>query len=69
MIAPLMQLVWEGFAERIVPQVDASFAPIGERLVERYDDLLREAAASASTMVHGDYRLENLLLGESGTRD
>ncbi len=66
---PYTQAGWELFAERIVPRIDPAFAAIRERVAERYGDLLRKGAASASTLVHGDFRLENLMMGERGSED
>ncbi len=68
-IEPIVQRAWGLFAQRIVPRVDPAFVPIGERIVERFGDLLREGAASASTLVHGDFRLKNVLMGERGGED
>jgi hypothetical protein len=68
-ITPPVRAGWQLFAERLLPGIDASFAPLGERLMERYAEVFLDAAASASTLVHGDFRLENLLFGEAGTPD
>ena len=67
--APLMEDGWGPFAERIVPRVDAAFLPVGERLVRQFADTLTRGAASASTLVHGDFRIENFLFGEAGSAD
>ena len=55
------------FAERIVPRVDPSFLPIGERLVRDWGTLFERGAASGATLIHGDFRIENFLFGERGT--
>lgn len=67
--APLMEDGWGPFAERIVPRVDAAFLPVGERLVRDFADTLTRGAAFASTLVHGDFRIENFLFGEPGSAD
>ena len=67
--APLVEDGWAPFAERIVPRVDPAFLPVGERLVREFADILARGAASASTLVHGDFRIENFLFGEPGGAD
>ncbi len=61
-------LGWPLFVERFAdePWMPA-FQPIGVRLNARLKELLERGAASASTIVHGDYRLENFMFGEAGT--
>lgn len=66
---PLVQGGWDLFAERIVPRVDPSFLPIGERLVRDWGTLFERGTASGATLIHGDFRIENFLFGERGTRD
>ena len=66
---PLVEGGWELFAERIVPRVDPDFLPVGERLVRDFSGIFERGAASAATLVHGDFRIENFLFGEPGTPD
>ncbi len=67
--APLVEDGWGPFAERIAPRVDAAFVPVGERLVREFGDIFARGAASASTLVHGDFRIENFLFGAPGSAD
>ncbi len=65
--APLVEDGWAPFAERIVPRVDPAFLPVGERLVREFGNIFERGAASAATLVHGDFRIENFLFGEAGS--
>lgn len=67
--APLVQGGWPSFAERIVPRVDPAFLPVGERLARDFGTVYERGAASAATLIHGDFRIENFLFGEPGTDD
>ncbi len=60
---------WEPFAQRIVPRVDPAFLPVGERLAREFSGIFERGAASAATLVHGDFRIENFLFGEAGSDD
>jgi hypothetical protein len=66
---PLVEGGWELFAEQVVPRVDPAFLPVGERLVREFAGIFARGAASAATLVHGDFRIENFLLGKPGTPD
>ena len=66
---PLVEGGWEMFAEQVVPRVDPGFLPVGERLVREFAGIFERGAASAATLVHGDFRIENFLFGEPGTAD
>ena len=66
---PLVQGGWEAFAERIAPKIDPAFVPVGERLVRDWGTLYERGAASGATLIHGDFRIENFLFGEPGTKD
>jgi len=52
-----------GLARQAVA-LPARFRPIADRAVERYPALLEEAATPPLTVVHGDYRLDNLFFDE-----
>ncbi len=67
--APLVQGGWESFASRIVPRIDTAFLPVGERLVREWGSIYERGAASAATLIHGDFRIENFLFGERGAED
>ena len=67
--APLVQGGWESFAERIVPRIDPAFLPVGERLTREWGSIYERGAASAATLIHGDFRIENFLFGERGGGD
>ena len=66
---PLVQGAWDLFAERVVPEVCPDFLPVGERLARDYAELYPRGAASAATLVHGDFRSENLLFGDPDSRE
>ena len=66
---PLVEGGWGLFAERIVPRVDPNFLPVGERLVRDFAGIFERGAASAATLVHGDFRIENFLFGRPGAPD
>lgn len=66
---PLVEGGWEMFAEQVVPRVDPDFLPVGERLVRDFAGIFERGAASAATLVHGDFRVENFLFGKAGTPD
>ena len=57
---------WEMFGGNLVP---AEFEKIGEAFAQQMPALLVKGAASASTLMHGDYRLENFMFGEPGSPD
>ena len=59
-----MQGGWPLFAERVVRRVCPEFEPIGERLARDFGALYARGEASAATLVHGDFRSENLLFGD-----
>ncbi|MCY4390533.1 MAG: phosphotransferase [Chloroflexi bacterium] len=66
---PLVEGGWEMFAEQVVPRVDPDFMPVGERVVRDFAGIFERGAASAATLVHGDFRIENFLFGQPGTPD
>lgn len=45
------------------------FAATAERIVEQLVELQAPTAGSPRTLVHGDYRLENMMFGEPGSAD
>jgi aminoglycoside/choline kinase family phosphotransferase len=60
----LLPEVWRGFRERYAGDLDADVHEAGEAL---FGDLERYLAADTEpwTVVHGDYRLDNLMFGDS----
>lgn len=53
----------------MVPKVDPGFMPVGERLVRDFGAIYERGAASAATLIHGDFRIESFLFGEPGSDD
>lgn len=53
---------WEIAREQIA--APPGFAAIADRTVERYPDLLAEAASPPLTVIHGDYRLDNMFFDQ-----
>lgn len=68
-ITPIIQAGWDLFADRFGARVDPDFLPVGERLARDFATIFPRGATSASTLIHGDYRLENFLFGEPGSPD
>ncbi|WP_179469588.1 DUF7064 domain-containing protein [Mycolicibacterium vinylchloridicum] len=72
--APLNQALvaslWAGFADRYADAITPDQRLVCERLVESFDAYLAEEAVSdrIKGLVHGDYRLDNLLFGRPGSR-
>jgi hypothetical protein len=69
MVGGLIDLAWASFWERLGPRLDPRFEEVGLRLRAQVRELVADGAASASTLVHGDYRIENFMFGEPGTAD
>lgn len=64
----LIGQLWAGFSERYADSIAPEHRAVCERLVAAFDAYLdAEAAADrAEGLVHGDYRLDNMLFGSSG---
>ncbi|OBK25891.1 phosphotransferase [Mycobacterium asiaticum] len=64
MVAPL----YAGFIERYGDRIAPAHRTVCDRLVEAFDGYLAQQAASGGIqgLVHGDYRLDNLLFGAAG---
>ncbi len=62
-LAAALPVLWAGFCERYDGRLDADTIALGERFVP---DVARyyASARGAETIVHGDYRLDNLLFGD-----
>ncbi|SBS70265.1 Aminoglycoside phosphotransferase [uncultured Mycobacterium sp.] len=72
--APLNQALvgqlWAGFADRYGDAITPDQRLVCERLVESFDAYLADESGSGRIkgLVHGDYRLDNMLFGRPGSR-
>ena len=66
--ADLLAALYAGFTERYGESMTAEQRTVCDRLVARFDDYLAAEGAPERPMglVHGDYRLDNLLFGRPG---
>lgn len=68
--APINQALFAGlyaaFSERYADQIDPRHREVCERLVGSFDAYLAQEAGAAAGLVHGDYRLDNMLFGQPG---
>jgi Ecdysteroid kinase-like family len=64
----LIGQLYAGFVERYGDQIDPGHRLVCERLVASFDAYLAAEAASdrPQGLVHGDYRLDNMLFGKAG---
>jgi hypothetical protein len=64
----LMGQLYAGFADRYREQITRQHREVCERLVGSFDGYLEAEGAPGRPLglVHGDYRLDNMLFGESG---
>jgi hypothetical protein len=64
----LIGQLWAGFAERYGAQIAPEHRAVCERLVAGFDSYLAAegAADRLHGLVHGDYRLDNMLFGQPG---
>ncbi len=62
----LMAQLYAGFVERYGDRIAPEHREVCQRLVAGFDAYLAEEAASDRLLVHGDYRLDNMLFGEPG---
>ena len=60
----LLQTLWDGFRERYDDRLDPEVVELGEVFVTRLEAFL-EHEPPAPTVQHGDYRLDNLLFGQT----
>jgi hypothetical protein len=61
----MLPMLWQGFGERYAEVLPAHVLEAGGMLFEHLDAYLTPPT-DARTIVHGDYRLDNLLLGPPG---
>ena len=60
----LLQMLWDGFRERYDDRLAAEVVELGQAFVFRLERFI-EHEPVASTVQHGDYRLDNLLFGQT----
>jgi hypothetical protein len=58
---------WEAFTEAFGDQLSAEFVAVGPRLADALPRLPAEAIRAPPTLIHGDYKIENLLFGAQDT--
>jgi len=61
---PLLALLWSGFCDRYADRLTAEIHTAGTQLFDHIDGLL--TPRGPRTLVHGDYRLDNLLIDPAG---
>lgn len=66
-IAGLVTSLWPGFVERYGSRIDADHLDLGDHLIGVLGPWLADRSA-ANTVVHGDFRLDNLLFCPGQTR-
>lgn len=64
----LLAGLWAGFADRFGDRIAPEHRLVCERLVEAFDGYLAQEANAPQGLVHGDYRLDNMLFGTEGAR-
>jgi hypothetical protein len=60
-MGPIMQSLYPAFCERYDGRIEPDVVAVGERLVGRLEHYY--ADAGPESVIHGDYRLDNLLFG------
>ena len=65
----LLPGVWAGFKERYAEALQPHVVEVGEALMANLESYLGRGGTGPQTITHGDYRLDNLLIGaDSGIR-
>ncbi len=64
----LLAGLWAGFSDRFGDRIAPEHRLVCERLVETFDGYLAQEAGTPQGLVHGDYRLDNMLFGEAGAK-
>jgi hypothetical protein len=57
----LFHLTWPGFEAAFPDLVDAEIAAKAHRMIDGYEDACTQLAQPPNSLVHGDFRLDNLL--------
>jgi aminoglycoside/choline kinase family phosphotransferase len=55
--------IWPQFLQRFGEKLSPQMVATGERLGEKAGEIMQEMAAPPRTIIHGDYRLDNLFFG------
>ena len=63
----LIPALYAGFADRYSEAITADQRIVCERLVEGFDAYVAAESARVKGLVHGDYRLDNMLFGRPGS--
>ncbi|MEI7519276.1 MAG: phosphotransferase [Mycobacteriaceae bacterium] len=63
----LITALYTGFADRYSEAITADQRIVCERLVEGFDAYVAAESARVKGLVHGDYRLDNMLFGRPGS--
>jgi hypothetical protein len=67
--APIMRGNWDLFVERFGDCLDDAALALGPRVGASYEDLLNRIARAPRTIVHTDYRLDNLFFPANAAAD
>jgi aminoglycoside/choline kinase family phosphotransferase len=67
-MAMALPMFWEGFRERYANQLEPHVLAVGDPLFSSFNDYLEPFVDIPLTVVHGDYRLDNLLFRGSELR-
>lgn len=62
----LLAGLWAGFVDRFGDRIAPEHRRVCERLVDAFDGYLAQESAAVQGLVHGDYRLDNMLFGAAG---
>lgn len=65
---PLIEAGWTHFVEDFASNIDPAFIAVGEKFVKEQEQVILRGVDTSGTMVHGDFRSENFLIG-NGTSD
>ena len=60
--------LWAGFAERFGDRIAPEHRAVCEQLVAAFDGYLADEDTGPQGLVHGDYRLDNMLFGTAGSQ-